>query len=179
MWPIIPHNIHFTYSIQLSSILSLTLLHRQSPKPEWRVAIESEFKVLLGNDTWSPCPRPSSHHIVRNKWVYKIKQKPDDSTDHYKVRLVVKGFDQRFGVDYFETFSPIVKPTTIPIILALAVQFWSTTWQLDVSNAFLQGYLDDEEVYTEQPKGFIIDEHPTFVCQLHRSLYSFKQAPRA
>ena len=77
----------------------------------------------MDNDTWSLCPRPFSHHIVCNKWVYKIKQKPDDSIDHYKVRLVIKGFDQRFGVDYFETFSPVVKPTIVPIILALAVQF--------------------------------------------------------
>jgi hypothetical protein len=145
-------------------------------KPEWRAAMESEFKALLKNGTWSLCPRPLSHHIVRNKWVYKIKQKPDGSIDRYKARLVAKGFDQRSGVDYFETFSPVVKPTTVRLILALAVQFRWTTRQLDVSNAFLQGYLD-EEVYMEQPHGFISTEHPHFVCRLHRSLYGLKQAP--
>jgi histone deacetylase 1/2 len=125
--------------------------------------MESEFKALLKNDTLSLCPRPSSHYIVRNKWVYKIKQKPDGSIDCYKARLVAKGFDQKSGVDYFETFSLVVKTTTVRLILALVVQFRWTTRQLDVSNAFLQGYLD-EEVYMEQPKGFISAEHPNFVC---------------
>lgn len=92
-------------------------------KPKWCAAMEFEFKALLDNGTWSLCPRPSSHHIVHNKCVYKIKQKLDGSIDHYKARLVTKGFDQRSGVDYFEAFSLFVKPTAVRIIFAWDVQF--------------------------------------------------------
>jgi hypothetical protein len=106
--------------------------------------------------------------------VYKIKQKADESVDKFKARLVAKGFDQQNGVDYYETFSHVIKPATIRLVLALAVQFDWDIKQMDVSNAFLHGILDDE-VYMEQP-------HPAYsdhVCRLHKSLYGLKQAPRA
>ena len=155
------HVLHLFYTVAIPP--EPNTFTQAASKLEWRATMESEFKALLKNDTLSLCPRPSSHYIVRNKWVYKIKQKPDGSIDCYKARLVAKGFDQKSGVDYFETFSLVVKTTTVRLILALVVQFRWTTRQLDVSNAFLQGYLD-EEVYMEQPKGFISAEHPNFVC---------------
>jgi hypothetical protein len=138
----------------------------------------AEFQALLSNNTWSLCPRPSHQHVVRNKWVYKLKQKPDGSIDRYKARLVAKGFDQLSGIDYHDTFSPVIKPSTIRLLIALAVQFdWNIT-QLDVSNAFLHGYLD-EDVYMEQPQGFLNPQFPTYVWKLHKALYGLKQAPRA
>jgi hypothetical protein len=137
-----------------------------------------EFDALLANGTWSLCPRPQHQHVIHNKWVYKIKQKQDGSIDRYKARLVVKGFDQEDGIDFTETFSPVIKPSTIRVILALAVQFNWSIHQLDVSNAFFHGVLL-EEVYMEQPHGFIDTRFPDYVCRLHKSLYGLKQAPRA
>lgn len=79
----------------------------------WRAAMGKEFDALMADGTWSLCHRPSNHHIVRNKCVYKIKRTYDGNIDRYKARLVAKGFDQRYGIDYHKTFSPVIKPSTI------------------------------------------------------------------
>jgi hypothetical protein len=110
--------------------------------------------------------------------VYRIKRHADGTVQRFKAQLVAKGFDQRSGIDYTETFSPVIKPSIIRVILTLAVHFDWEIRQLDVSNAFLQGTLL-EEVYMEQPQGFINKLHPTFVCRLNKALYGLKQAPRA
>ena len=89
----------------------------------WRAAIKLEFDALMSNGTWTFCPRPSNHNIILKKWVYTIKRKSNGSIERFKAQLVAKEFDQQSGVDYTETFSPITKPSTIQIILALAVDF--------------------------------------------------------
>lgn len=121
-----------------------------------------EFDALQYNGTWTLTPRPTHKMFVRNKWVYKLKQKSDGTIDRYKARLVAKGFDQEEGVDYTKTFSLVVKPTTVCLILAIVVHFNWPIRQLDVSNAFLHGILEDE-VYMEQPQGFIDTTHPEYV----------------
>uniref|UniRef100_A0A2N9IBU1 Reverse transcriptase Ty1/copia-type domain-containing protein n=1 Tax=Fagus sylvatica TaxID=28930 RepID=A0A2N9IBU1_FAGSY len=137
-----------------------------------------EFDALQLNGTWSLTPRPPNKNVIRNKWVYKLKQKSDGSIDRYKARLVAKGFEQKDGIDYTETFSPMVKPTTICVVLTLAGHFGWPIRQLDVSNAFLHGSLA-EEVFMEQPQGFINANHPDYVCCLHKTIYGLNQAPRA
>jgi hypothetical protein len=107
----------------------------------------TEFQALLHNNTWSLCPRPQHQNVFRNKWVFKIKQKPDDNVDRYKARLVAKGFDQLCSIDYHDTFSPVIKPATIRLLLVLAVNFHWTLKQLDVSNAFLHGFLDERRLH--------------------------------
>jgi hypothetical protein len=144
----------------------------------WQAAMTAEFDALISNGTWSLCPRPQNQHVIPNKWVYKIKRKADGLVERFKARLVAKGFEQQAGIDYIDTFSPVIKPATIWLLLALAVNFDWPIRQLDISNAFLHGSLT-EDVYMEQPQGFVDKAHPNLVCKLHKAIYGLKQAPRA
>jgi hypothetical protein len=144
----------------------------------WRDAMKAEIDALVSNHTWTLCPQPPHRHAIHNKWVYKIKRLADGSVERFKARLVAKGFEQQSVIDYTETFSPVIKPASIRLILALAVHFEWPIRQLDVSNAFLHGSLT-EEVYMEQPRGFVDPHHADFVCKLHKAIYGLKQAHRA
>jgi hypothetical protein len=117
-------------------------------------------------------------NVVGSRWVFKTKLKSDGSIDRFKARLVAQGYSQSFGIDFLETFSPVIKPQTIRLVLSLAlIHGWSLR-QLDVKNAFLHGSLK-EVVYMEQPPGFSNSRFPNHVCRLHKALYGLKQAPRA
>jgi histone deacetylase 1/2 len=146
--------------------------------PHWRAAMQEEYNALMENKTWTLVPSSSNKNLIDCKWVYRIKQRADGTIDRYKARLVAKGFKQRYGIDYEDTFSPIVKIATIRIVLAIAVsRDWSLR-QLYVKNAFLHGVLEDE-VYMKQPPGFENPDAPHHVCRLDKALYGLKQAPRA
>ena len=149
-----------------------------SKHKHWVEAMNSEFSSLLQQKTWSLVPLPPSKNVVGCKWVFKIKRNSDGSLARYKERLVAKGYLQQYSLDYEETFSPVVKPTAVRIILALAVQFGWSLRQLDVSNAFLHGVLQ-EEVYMSQPPSYRDPSRPNHVCLLHKAIYGLKQAPRA
>ena len=144
----------------------------------WKQAMTDEFLALQRNKTWDLVILPEGRKPVGCKWVFKVKENPDGSINKYKARLVAKGFHQTVGFDFNETFSPVVKPTTIRIILTLALSKGWLVRQLDVNNAFLNGDLQ-EEVFMVQPEGFEDPQHPSFVCRLNKSLYGLKQAPRA
>ena len=116
--------------------------------------------------------------MVGCKWVFKLKHNSDGSISRYKARLVAKGFHQQYGVDFEKTFSLVIKPPIVRIILSLAVQFNWPLRQLDVRNTFLHGFLR-EEVYMVQPFGYVNPFFPNHVCRLWKSLYGLKQAPRA
>jgi hypothetical protein len=140
--------------------------------------MEAEFSALQTSRTWRLVDKPPSAHIISGKWVFKHKLHPDGSLDRYKARWVVRGFTQRAGVDFQETFTPVVKPATVRTVLTIAASKQWPTRQLDVSNAFLHGYLD-EYVLCQQPVGFVDPGRPQAVCRLDKSLYGLRQAPRA
>lgn len=146
--------------------------------PKWVEAMNSEHQALLCNGTWRLVPRPKGKNIIGCKWVYKVKRNSDGSIDRYKARLVAKGYKQRYGIDYEDTFSRVVKAATIRLIMSIAVSRGWSLCQLDVQNAFLHGVLD-EEVYMHQPPGYEGKSHHNFVCKLDKAIYGLKQAPRA
>ncbi|GKA49539.1 retrovirus-related pol polyprotein from transposon TNT 1-94 [Tanacetum coccineum] len=146
--------------------------------PQWMAAMHDEMEALKQNCTWTLVPRPSASNIVGSKWVYRIKYHADGSVERFKARVVAQGFTQIPGLDYSHTFSPVVKASTVRIVLSLAVLHRWRLHQLDVKNAFLHGHLN-ETVYMEQPPGFIDPQFPNHVCKLSKALYGLKQAPRA
>jgi hypothetical protein len=146
--------------------------------PNWRNAMQEEFDALSSNQTWTLVPRPPRTNVVTGKWVFRHKTREDGSLERYKARWVVRGFAQRPGIDFGETFSPVVKPATIRAVLTMACSRNWPVHQLDVKNAFLNGVLD-EQVYCYQPAGFVDEHRRDHVCKLVKSLYGLKQAPRA
>ncbi|CAM8988176.1 unnamed protein product [Rhodiola kirilowii] len=146
--------------------------------PHWRDAMEREFEALIANNTWNLVPSQPGLNVIDCKWVFKVKRRADGTIDRYKARLVAKGFRQRYGLDYSDTFSPVIKPTTIRILLSLAVTRNWDIRQLDIQNAFLNGYLE-EEVYMKQPPGFEDPKRPKDLCRLVKAIYGLKQGPRA
>jgi histone deacetylase 1/2 len=99
--------------------------------PHWRAAMEQEFDALQKNNTWHLVPPVPGANVIDSKWVFKVKRHSDGSIERYKARLVAKGFKQRYGLDYEDTFSPVVKPTTIRLLLSLAVNRRWALRQLD------------------------------------------------
>ncbi|XP_028800757.1 uncharacterized protein LOC114756015 [Neltuma alba] len=143
---------------------------------DWVKAMKCEIDALENNRTWDIVHLPKGKKAIGCKWVFKIKYRPDGSIDKYKARLVAKGYTQREGIDYHETFSPVVKMVTVRVILKIAaVNKWNV-YHMDVNNAFLQGDLK-EEVYMSLPQGFE-SKGENMVCRLRKSLYGLKQASR-
>ena len=120
---------------------------------------------------------PESRKVVGCKWVYKSKKGTDDTVPKYKARLVAKGFSQKVGIDFHEIFSPVVKLVSIRILLALIASYDLELEQLDVKTTFLHGDLG-EEIFMEQPEGFVQNRNKRFVCKLRKSLYGLRQSPR-
>eukprot|EP00253_Pinus_taeda_P027421 PITA_27421 len=137
-----------------------------------------EYSSIMLNDVWEVVPRPENRSVVGSWWIYKIKYAADGSIEKYKARFMAKGYTQKEGTNYEETFAPIARYSSIRFIISLAAQIGWEIHQMDVKTSFLNGVIE-EEVYIKQPKGFEMHEKRTHVCGLKKALYGLKQAPRA
>ncbi|CAL2268313.1 unnamed protein product [Prunus armeniaca] len=144
----------------------------------WMKAMKDELNMIEKNDTWVLIDRPMDKLVIGVKWVFKTKQNLDGSVQKNKARLVAKGYSQKPRVDYNETFAPVARLDTIRTLIALAAQKGWQLYQLDVKPTFLNGILE-EEVYIDQPEGFVVKGSESKVYKLHKALYGLKQAPRA
>ena len=128
----------------------------------------------MQNHTWELVDLPPGSKPLGSKWTFKWKMKADGTIDKYKARL---GYKQKEGLDYFDTYSPVTRITSIRMILAIAALRNLEVHQMDVKTAFLNGDLE-EEIYMEQPEGCIVPGQEKKVCRLVKSLYGLKQAPK-
>ena len=126
--------------------------------------------VLISNNTWELVDRQKGTKPVSCKWTYVIKKNKDSSVDKYKARLVAKVFSQPYGVNYNETFAPVVHSTTLKVLLALTAEYNLLLHQVDISFAYLNAHLD-EEIYMSQPEGFIDTNNRKKVLNFKKSLY--------
>ncbi|KAM0011112.1 putative RNA-directed DNA polymerase [Helianthus debilis subsp. tardiflorus] len=148
-----------------------------SKESKWMRAMESEIESIERNKTWELTELPKGSKSIGVKWVYKTKLNEKGEVDKYKARLVVKGYTQRYGVDYGEVFAPVARWDTVRTLLALAAQRRWVVNQLDVKSAFLHGELE-ETVFVDQPQGFTKPGEEGKVYRLKKALYGLKQAPR-
>jgi len=139
--------------------------------------MDEEIAALDANATWELVALPKDKKTIRCNWVYKVKHNADGSVNKYKTRLVAKGYAQTYGIDCEETYNPIAKMITIRTIIVITIAKGWLLHQMDVKNVFLHGDLQ-EEVYMEQPPGYVDQTHPNLVYRLKKVLYSLKQAPR-
>ena len=143
---------------------------------EWTSGCTTEMHQLRHNDTWTLVTAPPDTNIVGCKWVLKLKLMPDGSVK-YKARLVAQGFTQKPGVDYEETYSPVVRYASLRALFALAAHYGWEVHHMDVKSAYLNGVLE-ETIYMRQPEGFVEKGKEQHVCRLKKGLYGLKQAGR-
>lgn len=136
--------------------------------------METEINTLNEMDTFEFVDKPSDQPVIGCRWVYKVKSNPDGSVQKYKARLVAQGFAQQQGVNYFETYSPVVKCSTIRLLMAITVKCNFKMEQIDIKNAYINSELN-EEIYMRQPKGFTCGDKAK-VIKLKKSLYGLKQS---
>ena len=161
----------------LNEPTSMTEALASPERAKWMDAMDKEMDSLHLNDVWDLVKLPKDRKAVGSKWVFKLKVGPDGLVERHKARLVAQGFSQKQGLDYDETFSPVVRFESLRTVIALAVQNSMKMHQMDVTTAFLNGELQ-EEVYMKQPEGFVSEGQEDLVCKLKQSIYGLKQSPR-
>ncbi|GKC00221.1 retrovirus-related pol polyprotein from transposon TNT 1-94 [Tanacetum coccineum] len=143
-----------------------------------RKAMDLEIQAIEKNQTWRLVDLPKGTKCIGVKWVFKTKLNEKGEVEKHKARLVVRGYGQEFRVDYEEVYAPVARIDTIRLMIALAAQKGWTIYQMDVKSAFLYGTLE-EDVYVQQPQGYVVKNNEHKVYKLQKALYGLKQAPRA
>jgi hypothetical protein len=145
---------------------------KRSDAADWDAACEDEIRMFQQMGVYDVVPRPEGRKVIGSKWVFRVKRGPDGEVQKYKARIVAQGFTQVEGLDYDQTFAPVVKLSTFRTILAIAAQQNLTIHQMDVKSAYLNGKIK-EEIYMEAPPGLEIPEG--MVLRLNRAVYGTKQ----
>ena len=144
---------------------------------DWKSAMEREMKSLNDHNVWDLVEQSKDMKLLNCKWIFKRKLGSDGCVSSYKARLVAQGYSQRIGIDYDDTFSPVVRFESIRTILSLAAKHGLKVHHMDVNSAFLNGELE-EELFMKQPDGFVQAGKENYVCKLNKSLYGLKQASK-
>jgi transposase InsO family protein len=147
-----------------------------SEKEKWIKAMKLEYESLVNNNTFTLVPLPPNRKPIQAKWIFKVKHDANGVIQKHKARWVAKGYSQQEGIDYNDTFAPVVRLENMRLLIAYATQHNLEIDQMDIDSAFLQATLQDE-IYVAQPQGFVSTTHPHYVCKLNKSLYGLKQAP--
>ena len=164
---------YFVFVSTLSSISTPKSTCEALSHPGWKQAMAEEIDALYSNGTWELVTLPLGKSHIGCRWVYIVKVGPDGQVDHLKARLVAKRHTQQYGLDYYDTFSPMAKIVSIRLVLSMVVMRSWPLFQLDIKNAFLHDDLA-KEVYMEQPPSFVAQEESNLVCKLRCSLYGMK-----
>lgn len=150
--------------------------HEAITYPKWKLAMDQEFAALEANKTWEIVDLHPGKKAIRNKWVYKIKYHADGTMDKFKAILVAKYYTQKYGIDFHDIFSPVAKIVILRCLLSFATKLNWPLYQMDVTNAFLEGALD-EDIYTVVPQGYEIKEESK-VCRLLKYFYGLQPPSR-
>ena len=134
-------------------------------REKWLEAMKAEFHSLIARGTWRLVPRPTTHRVIGNRWVLKLKRDSSGQPCRFKARLVAQGYGLTKGRDYDDSFSSTPRFTAVRLLIAAFVQHSLELFHFDWDTAFLYGVFEGD-FYMEQPEGFFDDNHPTFVCKL-------------
>ena len=173
-----PKHAYSTIKYPLPASIEPSTVSQALKSPQWHQAMVTKFNALMTNRAWDLVPNHSNFNVIGNRWIFRIKRNPDGTISRYKAQLIAKGYHQRLGINFSSTFSPVIKPQTIKVVLTIALSLGWALRQMDINKAFLHGNLT-EEVYMHQPSGFVHPQFPNHVCKLKKAIYGLKQAPRA
>jgi len=154
---------------------------KSDQKEHWHRACTDEINALKRNKTWRVVPHPNNALVIQHKWVFDVKVNPDSlplSIPHFKACLVARGDSQTKGINFDKVYAPVIRFTSLQIILHIAATLDLEIIQGDFVNTFLNGKLSEKRIYMTQPEGFEDPDHPDWVCELHGNIYGLKQGAR-